>query len=260
VIVITKKFFPDLTMMHSKKIAFIISINIFFWGNGEVVSEIPSAGVLLERAKEEIYRLNFDAAYGFLTEIRKKYPDVPYKKRVLILKNIVSLGQTFSNLRLFSAYHQGRSLYKKEEETGDSLSPFKLLDSHRSEYLKRIQKWAKRLRSDTKESSRISQEIELSLKYPGAAELSYFVKVGIDNLENIKKGIPPTPSQTQNIEEFEDYSGVLSVIFLCIQEEFQLPQKTMLIQGRVNPELLIYYSRLWLNKALRLTGQKQEWI
>jgi hypothetical protein len=214
----------------------------------------------LERAKEEIYRLNFDAAYEFLTEIRKKYPDFPYREKVIILKNIVSLGQTFSNLRLFSAYHQGRSLYKEKEKAGESLSPFKLLDSHRSEYLKRIQKWSINLQSDIKESSIISQIIELNLKYPGTEELPYFVKAGIDSMQNIKNGIPPTPSQAQNIQEFEYYSGVLSVIFLCIQETFQLPQKTMLIQGRVNPERLIYYSRLWLNKALRIMGQREEWI
>jgi hypothetical protein len=247
-------------MIDPKKIALIMLINVILGNNWVVVSETPSAEVLLEMAQEEIYRLNFDAAYGLLSEIRKKQPEIPQKEKVIILNNIISLGQTFSNLRLFSAYHQGRSRYKREEKAPESLSPFKLLDSHRSEYLKRIQKWSNRLQSDIKESSNISQIIELNLKYPGTEELPYFVKVGIDTLQNIKNGIPPTPSQAQNIEEFENYSGVLSVIFLCIQEAFQLPQKTMLIQGRINPELLIYYSRLWLNKALRLTGQKEEWI
>jgi uncharacterized protein YbaR (Trm112 family) len=140
------------------------------------------------------------------------------------------------------------------------MSPFNLLDSHRSEYLKRIQKWAKRLRSDIKESSKISQEVKLLLKYPGTEELPYFVKAGIDILQNIKEGIPPTPSQAQNIEEFEYYSGVLSIFYLCIQEELRLSQKSMLIEGKVIPELLIYYSRLWLNKALRLMGQKEEFV
>jgi hypothetical protein len=247
-------------MIDPKKIALIMLINIILGSNCVVVSETPSAEVLLEMAQEEIYRLNFDAAYGFLTEIRKKYPDVPYKKKVIILKNIVSLGQTFSNIRLFTAYHRGRSLYNKEEKVEGSLSPFDLLDSHRSEYLKRTQKWSNRLQSDIKESSNISQIIEITLKYPGTEELPYFVKVGIDTLQNIKNGIPPTPSQAQNIEEFEGYSGVLSVFYLCIREAFQLPQKTMMLEGKIIPELLIYYSRLWLEKALDLAGQKKKFV
>ncbi len=125
------------------------------------------------------------------------------------------------------------------------------------EYLRRTKKWAKRLDSDIKESAKISQEIELSLKYPGSEELSYFIKVGIDTIETIKKGIPPTPSQARNIEEFEGYAGVLSVIYLCIQKESELPQKTTLINGKVIPKLLIYYSNLWINKVFILLRVKK---
>jgi hypothetical protein len=227
-------------------------------GNGGALSKPPSAEILWERAQEEIYRLNFDRAHRLLSEIIKRHPDTPYQEKVIILKNLVSLGQTFSNLRLYSAYHRGRSLYKKREETSDSLSPFNLLNSHRSEYLKRTRTWAKRLRTDLTESSKISQEIELSLKYPGTEELPYFIKMGIDTLENIKKGIPPTPSQAQNIQEFESYSGVLAVVYLCIREEFQLPQKTVRIEGTVLPKLLIYYSKLWHDRVLEMMGQKEE--
>jgi len=247
-------------MIQPKRIPItVIMIGILFMnGNGDVGSETDSPRLLFEEAQKEIYRLSFDKAYGFLSKINERYPDSSYGEKAIILKNIISLGQTFSNLRLCSAYDRGRSLYKKEEEkTADSLSPLTLLDSYRLEYLRRTKKWANRLDSDIKESLKISQEIELSLKYPGSEELPYFIKVGIDTIETIKKGIPPTPSQAQNIEESQGYAGVLSVIYLCIQEEFELPEKTILIKGKVIPKLLIYYSTLWINKVFILLRVKK---
>ncbi len=246
-------------MIQSKKIPItVIMIGILFMnGNGDVGSETDSPRLLFEEAQEEIYRLNFDKAYGFLSKITERYPDSSYGEKAIILKNVISLGQTFSNLRLCSAYNRGRSLYKRGKKTADSLSPLTLLESHGLEYLRRTKKWAKRLDSDIKESVKISQEIELSLRYPGNEEFSYFIKIGIDTIETIKKGIPPTPSQAQNIEEFEGYAGVLSAVYLCIQKEFELPEKTILIKGKVIPKLLIYYSNLWINKVFILLRVKK---
>ena len=246
-------------MIQLRKIPIIVIMMgiLFMNGNGDVGSETDSPRLLFEEAQEEIYRLNFDKAYGFLSKITERYPDSSYSEKAIILKNIISLGQTFSNIRLCSAYNRGRSLYKKGEKAADSLSPLTLLESHGFEYLRRTKKWAKRLDSDIKESLKISQEIELSLKYPGSEELPYFIKVGIDTIETIKKGIPPTPSQAQNIEESEGYAGVLSVIYLCIQKEFELPEKTILIKGKVIPKLLIYYSNLWINKVFILLRVKK---
>lgn len=230
--------------------------SIFFInGNGDAASVTASAKSLFEKAQEEIYGLDFEKAYGFLSEMTKRYPDSAHREKVIILKNIISLAQTFSNLRLYSAYNQGCSLYE-EEESAAPLSPLSLLKPYRSEYLKRTKKWAQRLESDRQESLKVPKEIELSFKYPGVEELPYFVKTGLDTIANIKKGIPPTPSQAQNIEEYENYAAVLSVFFLCIQETHEVPQKTILIKGKVTPGLLISYSRLWLKKVLEIFGTK----
>jgi len=132
------------------------------------------------------------------------------------------------------------------------------LEPYTFEYLKRTKNWAKKLDLDRKESLKISKDTELSITYPGSEELPYFIKVGIDTIENIKKGIPPTPSQAQNIEEFEDYGGFLSAIYLCMQKEFRVPQKTILIKGKVIPKLLLYYSNLWIKKVLSLIGTERE--
>jgi hypothetical protein len=43
-----------------------------------------------------------------------------------------------------------------------------------------------------------------------------------------------------------------------MQKEFKIPQKTILIKGKVNPKLLLYYSNLWINKVLALTGTQRE--
>lgn len=245
-------------MIRLKKILIIIMMGIFFISlNGFALKE-DSEKSLFKKAKKEIYRLNFDRAYEFLTEIKNRFPGSSYKEKAIFLKNIISLGQTFSNLRLYSAYRKGKSLYHKEKKIEDPLSPTSQLDSYRLEYLKRTRKWSKRLDKDIKESLRISKKIELSIKYPGTEELPYFIKAGIDTIENVKKGIPPTPSQAQNIEEQEAYTGVLSVIFLCIQKDIELPEKTFLIEGGIIPKLLIYYSNLWLNKVLVLTERERE--
>ena len=245
-------------MMSLKKILILITVGIFFLSLNGFAPKEDSEESLFEKAKKEIYRLNFEKAYGFLSKITRKYPHSSFRDKSNILKNIISLGQTFSNLRLYSAYTKGKSFYKKEKKSKDSLSPSDLFHSYRLEYLKRIKKWAKRLDKDIKETLRVSKEIELSIKYPGTKGLPYFIKAGIDNIENIKKGIPPTPSQAQNIEEQEAYTGVLSVIFLCIQRDMELPEKTFLIEGNVIPKLLIHYSNLWLNKVLMLTEKERE--
>jgi hypothetical protein len=245
-------------MVQLKKIPIIITMGIFFMNvNHDVVLETGSPQTLFETAQKEICRLNFNTAYGFLSEIPQRYPHSSWSEKAIILKNIISLGQTFSNLRLYFAYNKGRSLYG-EESAADSLSPPSLLEPYTVEYLKRTKNWAKKLYLDRKESSKISKDTELSITYPGSEELPYFIKIGIDTIENIKKGIPPTPSQAQNIEEFEDYAGFLSAIHLCMQKKFKVPQKTILIKGKVNPKLLLYYSNLWINKVLALTGTQRE--
>ncbi len=232
-------------------IAIIVTV-LLMNGNGEVGSQMDSPRLLFEEAQKETYRLNFDKAYSLLSEIMNRYPDSSYREQVIILKNLISLGQTFSNLRLYSAYSQGMSLYK-EETAANSLSPVALLESYKLEYLRRTRKWTKRLDSDLKESLKISEEIELSLRFPGSEELPYFVKAGIDTIANIEKGIPPTPSQAQNIEESESYAGVLAAIYLCIQKEFELPPKAFSISGMIIPKLLTHHSHLWIDRALAIT-------
>lgn len=252
-------FLLEFAMRYLGKIlSMMIMGSIFFINvNGDAVSVTASARSLFEKAQEEIYRLDFEKAYEILSEMTKKHPDSAYREKVIILKNIISLAQTFSNLRLYSAYHQGCSLYEDEEEkTAAPLSPLSLLKPYRSEYLKRTKKWALRLEPDKQESLKVPKEIELSFKYPGSEDLPYFVKTGLDTIENIKKGIPPTPSQAQNIEEYENYAAVLSVFFLCALETYEVPQKTSLIKGKVIPGLLISYSRLWLKKVLEIFGAK----
>lgn len=245
-------------MVQCKKIPIIITMGIFFMNvNHNVVLEAGSARTLFEAAQKEICRLNFNTAYGFLSEIPQRYPHSSWSEKAIILKNIISLSQTFSNLRLYSAYNKGRSLYG-EERAADSLSPQSLLEPYTVEYLKRTKNWAKKLDLDSTESLKISKDTELSITYPGSEELPYFIKAGIDTMENIKKGIPPTPSQVQNIEEFEGYAGFLSAICLCMQKELIIPQKTITIKGRVKPKLLLYYSNLWLKKVRGLTGTQNE--
>jgi hypothetical protein len=245
-------------MVKRKKIPIILTMGIFFMNvNHGVGLDSGSPQTLFETAQKEICRLNFNTAYGFLSEIPQRYPHSSWSEKAIILKNIISLSQTFSNLRLYSAYNKGRSLYG-EESAADSLSPPSLLEPYTGEYLKRTKNWAKKLDLDRKESLKISKDTELSITYPGSQELPYFIKIGIDTMENIKKGIPPTPSQAQNIEEFEGYAGFLSAIYLCMEKKFKVPQKTILIKGKVIPKLLLYYSNLWINKVLALTGAQRE--
>ena len=244
-------------MILFKKIPLIILLGIFLLSLGASASEKNKALSLLNKAKEEIYKLNFERAYGLLSQINKKHPEFSKREKVIILKNIISLGQTFSNLRLYSAYHQGRGFYKEDKEK-DPLSPQNRLNSYRAEYLKRTKKWAKRLKKDIKGTLKISQEIELSIKYPGVEELPFFVKTGIDTRDNITKGIPPTPSQARNIEESEEYAGVLSVIYLSAQKDLNVPQRKVLIKEKITPKMLVYYSNLWINNVLILTGTGKE--
>ena len=170
-------------MILFKKIPFITVMGIFFVSVSVFASEKAQAPSLFQKAQEEIYRLNFDRAYGLLSEINKKYPESTYRENIILLKNIISLGQTFSNLRLYSAYKQGKEVYK-EEKTKDPLSPLNQLHVYKAEYLERTRKWAKRLEADIKETLRISQEIEISIKYPGVEELPFFVKTGVDTRDN----------------------------------------------------------------------------
>lgn len=240
-----------------KKLPIIMMIGMLFvHSRGETETKTDSPKILFEAAQEEIFQLKFHKAYGILSDTLKMCPDCPYKDETIILKNIISLAQTFSNLRLYSAYDKGASSYKVSSE--DPLSPLMRLMPYRREYLKRTKTWLERLVSDTIESLEIPQEVELSLKYPGTNDLPYFVRAGIDTLANVKKGIPPTPSQAQNIEESESYASVLSVIYLCVQQEFELPRKAVFIEGKVILKVLIYYSNLWISKAITITGAARE--
>lgn len=244
-------------MILLKKIPVIAVMGIFFVSQNAFASEQAQAPSLFQKAQEEIYRLNFERAYGLLSEINKKYPEFTYRENIIILKNIISLGQTFSNLRLYAAYKQGKEVYK-EEKTKDPLSPLNQLNVYKAEYLERTRKWTKRLETDIKETLRISQEIEIFIKYPGVEELPFFVKAGVDTRDNIIKGIPPTPSQAKNIEESEAYAAFLSVIYLSSQKDFELSKKTVVIKEKAIPRLLVYYSNLWINNALTLTGKERE--
>ena len=235
-------------------------VGIFFIAINGHVQEHSSPTILLEKAKQEIYGLNFEKAYDLLAEINRNHPDFSSREKVVVLKNIISLGQTFSNLRLYLAYKKGGSLHQKGKTKKDSLSPRVIFDSHQSEYLKRTAKWAKRLDSDMKESIKIAGKIELSLKYPGSEELPSFIRKGIDTIENIKEGILPTPSQAQNIEKQEEYNGVLSTIYLCMKKEPKLPKKTFSIKGKVTLKILIYYSDLWLGKVSTLINRQGETV
>lgn len=238
----------------------MLMVGIFFTAVNSHAKEHSSPKILLEKAKQEIHGLNFEKAYGLLAEMSKNHSDVASKEKVIALKNIISLGQTFSSLRLYLAYKQGGSLHEEEKTEKDSLSPQAIFDSHRSEYLKRTAKWAKRLDSDMKESIKITGKTELSLKYPGSGELPSFIRKGIDTIENIREGILPTASQAQNIEKQEEYNGVLSAIYLCMKKEPKLPERTFFIKGEVALTLLIHYSDLWLGKVSTLINRQDETV
>jgi len=244
-------------MQGMKKIPIIFLMGIFFIPAGLTALEPAPARPLFEEAKEEIFRLNFEKAYGLLEKMMKEHPDSAYKEKGIVLKNILSLGQMFSHLRLYSAYRRGSSLFAKERNE-KTLSPKALFESHKKEYLKRTAKWAQRLKRDLKESFGIKKDVEIFLKYPGTEELPLFIQSGVDSIENIRQGIAPTPSQVQNIETKETYLGVLSVLALSVQKDLDPPAETFVIGGKIQLKTLIHYSNLWLDKVSDLTGGEEE--
>lgn len=202
-------------------------------------------GSPFNRALEGIYELDFGPAYGWLSRTVEESSVVQNQvERARVLKPIISLSQTFSSFRLWTAYRKAFEYYSQlVNRESDVLRAF---EGHRAHYEMELRKWAHRLAEDVGVILKAKVDVELSIKYKGMRDLPRMVQEGTDLLETVRNGLLPTPSQSRNIEISEGYASFLSSLLLALGEPFYQAEHTTVITGRVKPVHLLYYCSSWL--------------
>lgn len=232
-------------MISPRRMYFLAAVNAFALLHPLCVkAEKPGFDLALER----IYELDFDGAHGWLGEVmRRPSEGKEHVEKAKVLKAIISLSQTFSSLRLLSAYQEAIEEHRQlAKGQSDVLRAF---EGHRAHYAVEFRRWAHRLAEDTEAVLKGRLDVELSIKYKGLKDLPTFVQDGTDLLETVRKGLLPTPSQSRNIETSEGYASFLSSLALAFGLPFYQPHHTAVITGMVKPVHLLYYCSFWLLKA-----------